>query len=84
MVIDYLAGDWSIGVTPEQRKIEHKLMNADQDSKINYRKFKNYFTAVPEEDLKHRVSSMGSSNLSLKKFERHLDEMLLGSEVGAK
>ena len=59
-------------------------MNADEDSKINYRKFKNYFTAVPEEDLKHRVSSMGSSNLSLKKFERHLDEMLLGSEVGAK
>jgi len=42
-------------------------MEADEDGKINYRKFKKYFTAVPEDDLKQRVSSIGcQSQLSLK------------------
>ena len=45
-------------------------MGADQDGKIKYSNFKNYFTAVPEDDLKHRVSSVGGySNVSLKNFE---------------
>ena len=70
VVIDYLSKDWGIEVEPEQRNIEAKLMNADQDGRITYRKFKKYFTAVPEDDLKHRVSSMGAaSNMSMKKFE---------------
>jgi len=55
-------------------------MEADDDGKINYRKFKKYFTSVPEDDLKQRVSSVGcNSNFSLKQFEKHLDEMLLAN-----
>ena len=61
-VIDYLARDWGITVEDEQRLIEQKLLGADQDGKITYRKFKNYFTAVPEEDLKRRVSSIGGAS----------------------
>lgn len=46
-------------------------MGADIDGKIVYTKFKHYFTSVPEDDLKHRVSSSGGvSNMSLKNFER--------------
>ena len=48
-------------------------MNADVDGKITYRKFKKYFTSVPEDDLKRRVSTMGgmySSPDAMKKFER--------------
>ena len=53
-------------------------MDADDEGKINYRKFKKYFTSVPEDDLKQRVSSYGGqSNLSIRQFEKHLDEMLL-------
>lgn len=82
VVIDYLARDWGIEVEPEQRRLEQKLMNSDRDGKITYLKFKNYFTAVPEDDLKSRVSSIGgmSFNSSMKRFENQLDEMLLRSE----
>ena len=55
-------------------------MNADKDGKIIYKKFKNYFTAVPEDDLKDRVSSNGARSMnSMQKFENQLDAMLLGS-----
>ena len=78
IVIDYLAADWGIEVQPEQRKIENKLMGADEDGKIVFTNFKNYFTSVPEDDLKHRVSSVGgTSNVSLKNFEKQLDDMLM-------
>ena len=53
-------------------------MGADEDGKIVFTKFKNYFTSVPEDDLKHRVSSVGgTSNVSLKNFEKQLDDMLM-------
>ena len=79
-VIDYLAQDWGITVPQTQRLEEARLMEADDDGKINYRKFKKYFTSVPEDDLKQRVSSVGcNSNFSLKQFEKHLDEMLLAN-----
>ena len=71
LVIDYLANDWGITVDPEQRTIERKLLHADEDGKIRYRDFKQYFTAVPEDDLKQRVSSVGCvSNVSMKQFEK--------------
>ena len=58
-------------------------MGADEHGKINYRKFKKYFTAVPEDDLKHRVSSLGhQSNFSMQNFEMQLDSMLFG-DAGA-
>ena len=64
-----------------QRVIERKLLGADQDGKIIYKQFKDYFIAVPEDDLRNRVSSIGSSaGNSLKKFEKQLDEMLLASQ----
>lgn len=78
MVIDYLAKDWGIRVADEQKIIERKLLNADSNGKINYRNFKKYFTEVPEDDLKERVSSVGQpSNVSMKNFEKELNEMLL-------
>ena len=53
-------------------------MNADIDGKIVYKKFKNYFTAIPEDDLRDRVSSVGSKSLnSMQKFENRLDDWLL-------
>ena len=56
---------------PEQRKIERKLMNADENGNIVFLKFKNYFTAVPEDDLRQRVSSIGSRSVgSMQVFER--------------
>ena len=82
VVIDYLAKDWGVQVESEQRKLEQKLMNADNDGKIVYKKFKLYFTAVPEDDLKHRVSSRGTQSMnSMQNFEKHLDEMLLRSQI---
>ena len=57
-------------------------MNADKDGKIIYKKFKNYFTAVPEDDLKDRVSSNGARSMnSMQKFENQLDAMLLGGSA---
>ena len=83
-VIDYLAADWGIEVDPAQRVIESKLMGADTFGKINYRNFKKYFTQVPEDDLKHRVSSIGqTSNLSMKNFEAQLDDMLFSDNRAA-
>ena len=80
LVIDYLANDWGVEVDPAQREIERKLMHADENGKIRYRDFKEYFTAVPEDDLKQRVSSVGcQSNMSMKQFEKQLDEMLLNT-----
>ena len=71
LVIDYLAEDWGISVDPSQRVIERKLLHADENGKIRYRDFKQYFTAVPEDDLKQRVSSVGHhSNVSMAKFEK--------------
>jgi len=78
VVIDFLAQDWGIEVAEEQKVIERKLLGSDQDGKINYRNFKRYFTSVPEDDLKQRVSSVGRiSNASMKNFEKELNEMLL-------
>jgi hypothetical protein len=55
-------------------------MDADEEGKITFRKFKKYFTSVPEDDLKQRVSSVGTgSNLSKARFEKALDEMLLAT-----
>jgi hypothetical protein len=54
------------------------LLGANPDGKINYRNFKKYFTSVPEDDLRERVSSVGQpSNMSMKNFEKELNEMLL-------
>ena len=84
VVIDYLAQDWGIEVDPAQRVIEAKLMGSDQFGKINYRNFKKYFTQVPEDDLKRRVSSLGAtSNMSMKAFENELNEMLMSDNRAA-
>ena len=81
-VIDYLGQDWGIEVDPAQRIIERKLMGADEHGKINYRNFKHYFTAVPEDDLKDRVNSYGqNSTNTMKKFEQQLDDMLLSDNL---
>ena len=80
VVIDYLGQDWGIEVDPAQRIIERKLMGADEHGKINYRNFKHYFTAVPEDDLRDRVNSVGSQN-TMKKFEQQLDDMLLSDNL---
>ena len=56
IVIDYLAADWGIEVQPEQRKIENKLMGADEDGKIVFTKVSTKPITSPS---KHGVYSYG-------------------------
>lgn len=84
IVIDHICADWGIGIDPSQRDVEKQLMESDANGNITYRQFKRYFTAVPEDSLSRRLSSAGgASSVSIRKFERQLDAMLIdGSQAG--